>query len=166
MRYRVHLSKRRPCFGKSTVIQNGTFIAKLLKALQSGSDDVTLRSKKMRRFLKTRAIIQFTQYHPGQKRSCLIMGRRSLRAKIRQTFDLAQSKVVFSPFNGSGPKVGPKWVSGSICEEKGPETHFGPIFWPLPAHDEKPTFDPLLCQINCLTSLAPRDLRPIITPVR
>ena len=64
-------------------------------------------------------------------------------------------------------EVAQKWVQsgfrGRFCEEKGPETHFGPTFGPLPANDEKPIFDPLLCQINCSPILALRDLRPNTT---
>ena len=68
----------------------------------------------------------------------------------------------FSSLAGSGPKVGPKkWFRGRFCEEKRAETHIGPTFGPPPANDEKPIFDPLLCEIICLTILALRDLRPI-----
>ena len=59
-----------------------------------------------------------------------------------------------------------KWVQSGfrgLFHKIGPETHFAPTFGPLPANDEKPIFDQLLCQINCLTILALRDLRPIVS---
>ena len=77
-----------------------------------------------------------------------------------------------------GTKVGQKWVfrhwlgvaqkwvqsgfRGRFFAEKGPKTHFGPTSAPLPANDEKPISDPLLCHINCFMILALKDLRPII----
>ena len=58
------------------------------------------------------------------------------------------------------PKSGSKAGSGAdFVKKKAPtETHFGPTSGPLPANDEESIFDPLLCQINCLTIVAPRDL--------
>ena len=63
-----------------------------------------------------------------------------------------------SSLAGSGSKVGPTWVSGPSSSQNRPRNTFGP----RPANDENPIFDPLLCQINCWTILALRDLRPII----
>ena len=52
--------------------------------------------------------------------------------------------MLFSSLTGSGPRVGPKLVSGPFSSPIGPETHFGPAFGPLPANDEKRIFDPLI----------------------
>ena len=86
----------------------------------------------------------------------------------RQTIHLAQ-KWVKNGFGVIGWKWPKKWVQSGfrgLCgEEEGPETHFGPTLGPLPANDEEPIFDPLLCQINCLTILALRDLRAITAPL-
>ena len=87
----------------------------------------------------------------------VINGSEVPEGQNHQTINLAQKWVKNGFF-----VIGFKWpksrikvcVRGRFCEENGPETHFGPIFGPLPANDEKPIFDPLLCQINCLTILA------------
>ena len=63
----------------------------------------------------------------------------------RQTINLAQSglEMGFLLLAGSGPKAGPKWVSGPFSSPKiGPEIHFRPTFGPLPANDGKPISDP------------------------
>ena len=64
----------------------------------------------------------------------------------------------FCSLAGSGPRVGPKWVRGLFVRKIDPETRFGPTLGPLPANEEKPIFDPLLCRINNLTILARREL--------
>ena len=96
--------------------------------------------------------------------SGLITGRRSLRAKNRQTINLAQKWVKNGFFVPGWEVAGSKVAFGAdFVKEKRPESHFGPTFGPLPARDEKPILDPLLCQINGLAILALRDLRPVIT---
>ena len=81
----------------------------------------------------------------------------------RQTINLAQKWVLQKWVSRHWPEVAQKWVQsgfqGLFLHKIGPEAHFGPTFGPLPANDEKPIFGPLLCQINCLTILALRDLR-------
>ena len=67
----------------------------------------------------------------------------------RQTIHLTQkSRIGFLSLAGSGPK----WVQSGLRDhfphKFDPETHFGPSFEPLPANDEKPILDPLLCQIT------------------
>ena len=54
----------------------------------------------------------------------------------------------FSRLAGSGPNVGPNWVSGLSA----PEPALDPLFRPLPGNDEKTMFGPHLC--HCLTTLA------------
>ena len=111
---------------------------------------------------KNRFCQQLTLVTPG-----VIMGQRSLSAKIvkQLIWHKGGSKMGFSSLAGSGPKVGPKWVSGIFFTKSAPNPTLDPLLGqPLPANDEKPIFDQFLCQINCLTTLALRDLRPIITP--
>ena len=72
--------------------------------------------------------------------SSFIMGRWSLRVKIVEQLIWYKFKVDQERFLRHWPEVAQKWVQsgfwGRHCEEKGPETHFGPTFGPLSANDE------------------------------
>ena len=65
-------------------------------------------------------------------------GSEVLQGQNRQTIDLAQSwlKMGFSSLAGSGPKAGPKWLSGPILCRKRPRNPLGPTCGPLPGNDE------------------------------
>ena len=83
----------------------------------------------------------------------------------RQTINLAQKWVKnggFSSLAGSGPKVGPKWVSAFFFTKSAPKPTLDPPLGHFQPMTKNPIFDPSLCQINCLAILALRDLRSII----
>ena len=95
----------------------------------------------------------------------MVTGRRSLRDKIFKQLIWHQSgpKMGFLSLPGSFLKVVPKWVSGSILWRKRPRNPLWTHLWAASRQWQKNIFDPLLCQINCLTILALRDLTPIIS---
>ena len=97
----------------------------------------------------------------------MVMGRRSLRAKIvkQLIWHKSGSRMGSSSLAGSGPKVGPEWVSGpSSSSQNRPRNPLWTHFWATSSQWRRTHFWPtfILRQINCLTILALRDLRPII----
>ena len=74
------------------------------------------------------------------------------------------SQMNFLSLAGSGPKVGPKWVSVPFSRNQ-PRNPLWTHFWPLSANDENPFLTQFGAKrIVCrFWALALRDLRPIIS---